>query len=107
MRERFGPTLQAAISETAETVETVRQIYATQQADTRLSLEAMIETVEKSYFNLGLTELQEARVSNILREGTDRTLTLFDVGVEIDRRLAHIISALRPRGADTAQTEVW
>lgn len=99
--------LQAAISETAETVETVRQIYATQQADTRLSLEAMIETVEKSYFNLGLTELQEARVSNILREGTDRTLTLFDVGVEIDRRLAHIISALRPRGADTAQTEVW
>lgn len=99
--------LQTAISETAETVESVRQIYAAQQTDTRLSLESMIEDVEKSYFNLGLTELQEARVSNILRDGADRTLTLFEVGIEIDRRLGQILDALRPQGNQKNQTELW
>ena len=99
--------LQTAISETAETVESVRQIYATQQTDTRLSLESMIEDVEKSYFNLGLTELQEARVSTILRDGADRTLTLFEVGIEIDRRLGQILDALRPQGSQKTQTELW
>lgn len=99
--------LQAAVSETAETVESVRQLYAQQQVDTRASLESMIDNVEKSYFNLGLTELQEARVSNILRDGTDQTLMLFDVGIELDRRLAHILDALRPQGSNSKQAEVW
>jgi hypothetical protein len=99
--------LQAAVSETAETVESVRQLYGKQQVDTRESLESMIDNVEKSYFNLGLTELQEARVSNILRDGTDHTLKLFEVGVELDRRLAHILEALRPQGANSPQAEVW
>jgi CheY-like chemotaxis protein len=99
--------LQSAVTETADTVESVRQLYAKQQADTRQSLETMIDNVEKSYFNLGLTELQEARVSNILHEGTEHTLTLFEVGIELDRRLAHILEALRPRGASAPHTEVW
>lgn len=99
--------LQSAVSETANTVESVRQLYAKQQADARLSLETMIDNVETSYFNLGLTELQEARVSNILRNGTDHTLTLFEVGIELDQRLAHILDALCPRGVSSPQAEVW
>jgi CheY-like chemotaxis protein len=99
--------LQAAVSETADTVESVRQLYNQQQADTRQSLAEMVDTVEKSYFNLGLTERQEARVSDILRDGTERTLTLFDVGIELDRRLVHILDALRPQGGASAQTEIW
>lgn len=99
--------LQAAVYETAETVESVRKLYAKQQIDTRQSLESMIDTVEKSYFNLGLTELQESRVSNILRDGTNHTLTLFEVGVELDRRLAHILDALRPQRTNSTQAEVW
>lgn len=99
--------LQAAVSETADTVESVRQLYAKQQADTRESLELMIENVEKAYFNLGLTERQETRVSDILRDGADHTLTLFEVGVELDRRLAHILDALRPQRENSTQAEVW
>ena len=99
--------LQSAVSETADTVESVRQLYAKQQADTRQSLETMIDNVEKSYFNLGLTERQEERVSNTMRDGADQTLTLFEVGIELDRRLAHILDALRPQGTNSTQTEVW
>lgn len=99
--------LQSAVSETADTVESVRQLYAKQQAETRESLAAMIDNVEQSYFNLGLTERQEGRVSDILREGTEHTLTLFEIGIELDRRLAHILDALRPQGASTSQAEVW
>lgn len=98
--------LQTAVSETADTVEIVRKLYSQQQTDTRQSLDEMIGTVEKSYFNMGLTERQEARISDILREGTEQTLTLFDVGVEIDRRLAQIGDSLRPQGS-SSQAEVW
>lgn len=100
-------TLQVAISETVDAVEVLRQLFLQQQVDTRLSLGEMIDTVEKAYFNLGLTENQEARLSTILREGTDNTLHLLDVGVELNNRFTQLIDGLHPQGANTGNAEVW
>lgn len=99
--------LQAAVSETADAVESLRELLRKQQSDAYQHLNGMIDEIEKSYINLGLTELQEARVSNIVREGTENTLTLFDVSTELDARLSQILGALRPQGSAAAQSEVW
>ena len=99
--------LQAAVSETADAVESLRELLRKQQSDAHLHLNGMIDEVEKSYINLGLTDLQEARVSNIVREGTDNTLTLFDLSVELDAQFSLILSALRPQGSVAAQSEIW
>jgi DNA-binding response OmpR family regulator len=99
--------LQAAVGETADAVEILRELYRKQLVDTRLSLQEMIDSVEKAYFNMGLTDHQESRVSNMLREGAHKTLNLFDVGVEFDKRFAQILEALRPKGSAANQSDVW
>jgi CheY-like chemotaxis protein len=99
--------LQAAVGETAAAVESLRELFHKQQSDAHVCLNEMIDNVEKSYFNLGLTTNQEARVSNIVRAGAENTLILFDVGVEVDKRFAQILDALRPHGANSLQNEVW
>jgi hypothetical protein len=99
--------LQAAVSETADAVESLRELYRKQQSDAHLRLHDMIDNVEKSYVNLGLTDRQEARVSNIVRDGTASTLELFDLGVDLDSQFAQILDALRPQGGATGQSEVW
>lgn len=99
--------LQAAVSETADAVETLRELYRKQQSDAFIRLHTMIDNVEKSYVNLGLSDRQEARVSNIVREGAESTLELFDLGVEFDSKFAQILDALRPQGNAAGQSEVW
>lgn len=89
--------LHVAAAETADAVETLRELYRKQQSDTRIRLQDMIDNVEKSYVNLGLSDNQEHRVSNILRIGADNTLQLFDIGVEFDKRFGQILDALRPK----------
>ncbi len=109
MRKESGiraEALQAAAGETADAVETLRELYRKQQADTRIRLQDMIDNVEKAYVNLGLSDNQENRVSNILREGADNTLQLFDVGIEFDKRFGQILDALRPKNPGAA-SDVW
>ena len=99
--------LQAAVSETADAVDALRELLRKQQSDAYQRLTGMIDDVEKSYINLGLTDLQESRVSNIVRNGADHTLALFDIGVEMDAQFSQIHRALRPQGVATGQSEVW
>lgn len=98
--------LQHASGETAEAVETLRELYRNQQVDTRISLQGMIDDVERAYISLGLTESQESAVSNMLHSGTERVLQLFDLGVEFDHRFSQILNALRPRSGAQPQSEV-
>ena len=99
--------LQAAVSETADAVDTLCELLRKQQSDAYQRLTGMIDDVEKSYINLGLTDLQESRVSNIVRNGADQTLALFDIGVELDAQFSQILRALRPQGVSAGQSEVW
>lgn len=99
--------LQVASSETADAVEILRDLYRKQQSDTRIRLQEMIDDVERAYVNLGLTDNQEDRVSNILRDGADKVLQLFDIGIEFDNRFAQILDALRPKTGNAAASDVW
>lgn len=99
--------LQVGMIETTTAVEELRTLYRTQQTDTRVQLETMISNIEHAFVTLGLTNSQEYQVSNILREGVDNTLQLFDVGVEMDRRFAFILEALKPKSTANSQTDVW
>ncbi|PKO91391.1 MAG: hypothetical protein CVU16_08220 [Betaproteobacteria bacterium HGW-Betaproteobacteria-10] len=99
--------LQAAVSETADAVDSLRELLRIQQADAHQHLSCMIDEVEKAYINLGLTDLQEHRVSNIVREGTENTLLLFDIGGKLDAQFSLIHDALRPQGSAAAQSEIW
>ncbi len=93
--------LQAAVSKTADTVDSLRELLRLQQTDAHQHLSCMIDEVEKAYINLGLTDLQERRVSNIVREGTENTLRLFDIGDKLNKQFSLINNALRLQGSDS------
>ncbi len=100
MRRESGlraDALQAATFQTVEAVEALREVYRKQQYGARLRLQEMTDAIEKSYINLGLTESQEARVSNLLRVGADRTLELFDMGIELENRFVNVMEILQPK----------
>jgi CheY-like chemotaxis protein len=99
--------LQAAVSETSDAVDTLRELLRKQQSDAYLRLHTMIDNVEKSYVNLGLTDRQEARVSSIVRDGAESTLELFNIDTALDDQFTQIQDALRPQGASSGQSEVW
>lgn len=99
--------LQNAASETASAVEILRDHYHRQQLDAHLRLQQMIDNIEKRYFNLGLTDRQEAQISEFLRLGVDKTLELFEVSDDVESRFTLILNALRPQGSEYGQTDVW
>lgn len=89
-------SMQIASSEAHEAIESLREGYRTQQIDTRLLLQNLVEGVEKAYYSLGLTDTQEERISGILRRHAEDILTLFEQGVEFDSRFASVLQSLAP-----------
>lgn len=88
--------MQIAGGEAHEAIENLREGYRTQQIDTRLLLQNLVDGVEKAYYSLGLTDPQEERISDILRQHAEKILTLFEQGVEFDRRFASVLQSLAP-----------
>jgi len=97
-RESAGraEAMQVAGSEAHTAIESLREGYRTQQVDTRILLQNLVEGVEKAYYSLGLTDAQEDRISGILRQHAEQILTLFEQGVEFDRRFACVLQSLAP-----------
>ncbi len=88
--------MQVAGGEAHTAIENLREGYRNQQMDTRILLQNLVEGVEKAYYSLGLTDAQESRLSDILRQHADEILTLFEQGVEFDRRFASVLQSLAP-----------
>ena len=97
-RESAGraEAMQVAGGEAHTAIESLREGYRTQQIDTRILLQNLVEGVEKAYYSLGLTDAQEDRISGILRQHAEQILTLFEQGVEFDRRFACVLQSLAP-----------
>lgn len=87
------------------TLTDLRLGYSQQQIDTRLLLHEMIDEVEKSYVHLGLTDRQEAAVSETIRHSADKILKLFELGVNIDRQFAAVLDSMKPK--TSSAPEVW
>ncbi len=99
-------SLQVAALNAHETTRNLQENYHQQQADTQILLYGLIEKVEKSYFSMGLTEGQEARISHILRHEAEEVLDLFRHGAEkLDLKFSEIMSVLSPPKKDTG--DVW
>jgi CheY-like chemotaxis protein len=99
-------SLQVAALNAHETTAGLHSAYHQQQADTQILLHGLIEKVEKQYFSMGLTESQEARISNILRHEAGEILDLFRHGAEsLEERFSSIMSALAPAKKDSG--DVW
>ncbi len=79
--------------------------YSQQQIDTRLLFHQMIDEVEKTYIHLGLTDRQEATVSETIRHSADKILKLFELGVNIDRQFTAVLDSMKPKTSNTP--EVW
>lgn len=99
-------TLQAATLNAHDGISQLLDDYRRQQADTQILLHGMIEKLERSYYALGLTEGQEARISNLLREETEGVMALFSRGSEeFDRKFHDIMEMLCPSSND--QNDIW
>jgi hypothetical protein len=98
-------TLMVATAESFSSIESLREGYLTQQADTRKLLQELIDEVEHTYVHLGLTENQEETISSTLRKKADNILQLFDQSVEFDRKFAIVLDSLKPQ--TNANADVW
>ena len=97
----------------------IEQLQATaqiHQADTRFELERMVEKIESMYHRFGLSENQEAEISESARRSKDEVLKLFDrYGAEFNKQFALILDGLNhasnyqidPQEDSTPIVEVW
>ena len=71
-----------------------------QRADTHAQLEAMVEKIEGMYYRLGLSDRQEAAVSDAVRSGRDEVLALFArYAAEFDSELAVLLDGQKRASA--------
>ncbi|MBV2185677.1 MAG: hypothetical protein KUL88_14175, partial [Rhizobium sp.] len=76
-------------------IEQLQLAYRTHHAGTRLELERMVENIESMYYRLGLTEGQEAEISETARYSRDGVLKLFDKYLaDSDKQFATILDGL-------------
>lgn len=98
--------LQVAALNAHEATRSLQNDYHQQQADTQILLHNLIEKMEKSYFSLGLTEAQEVRISNLLRNESNQILDLFRHGAQaLDIKFSAIMDSLAPPKKDAG--DVW
>lgn len=88
--------LQVGSNSNYEAVEDLRRQYLSQQASTRELLQQLTDDVENTYVFLGLTERQEATVSETIRARADEILKLFELADVFDKQFASILESLRP-----------
>lgn len=97
--------LMIASAQSYSAVEELREAYRLQQAETRMLLEELIESVENTYVHLGLTDNQETTVSATLSQGAEKILQLFEQGVAFDRKFEAVLESLQYKRSNAA--DVW
>ena len=86
--------LQTASRDSYHAIAELRELYRTQQAQTRVLMQELIEGVEKTYVFLGLTDRQEDTLSQTVRHSAEAVLRLFDLALEFDKRFDRILASL-------------
>lgn len=79
---------------TGDAITDLRRSYRDIQMATRIELEMMTNTIEGMYVGLGLSEGQEATVSDVVRHSTGSILDILEVGSTLDSSFANIASQL-------------
>jgi CheY-like chemotaxis protein len=76
-------------------IEQLQSAYQVHQTDTRFELERMVEKIESMYYRFGLSEIQEAEISESARFSKDGVLKLFDrYGADFNKQFAIILDGL-------------
>ena len=88
--------MQSVAAITRGTVEELRTRNRDIQISARLELESMINSIEGMYPSLGLTDRQEATVSDVVRHATGRVLDLLELGSTLDASFSRIVDQLSP-----------
>jgi hypothetical protein len=79
------------------------EILENQEAHKKQSIdimEKMVTEVEASFFNMGLTDLQEEQLLEIMTKAVSESLSHFEAGLEIDNKINGIIDSLAQVSSD-------
>ena len=84
------------MAETAHAgIEKIQACQHAQQGNTHSELESMVEKIESMYYQFGLSDRQEAAISDTVRLAKDEVLKLFDLfGADLNAQLATILGDL-------------
>lgn len=99
---RRAESIQHAQYQAHTAISGLRERYRNQQIDTRILLQELISAIEGAYFSLGLTDAQEFQVSTILRDRSEKILTLFEQGIEFDHAFSSVLASLVPAEREAA-----
>lgn len=90
--------LQVGSASSYQAVEELRDQYRQQQEATREQLQQLVDDVEATYLFLGLTERQEATVSDTIRNRATEVLKLFERSEVLEAQFSAILDSLTPSG---------
>lgn len=91
---------------TSTAITELRALYRQQQVDARITLDRLIDAVEKTYVYLGLSTPQEDTLSQTLRDGAEVVLRQLDRSTEMEARFQQLLDSMQDRPS-SASSEVW
>jgi hypothetical protein len=93
---RRAEQMQIALGGAVAAVEALRDKQMAMLADTRVLLQELTDSIEKSYSWLDTSQAQEKFISAAMHQSVQRILTLLAAGGDdLDGRLAQVVDALR------------
>ncbi|MDH5229362.1 MAG: response regulator [Gammaproteobacteria bacterium] len=93
--KRQQSALLAMINTTREALADIDMKYHEHKTLSTRILENLVTNIEEAFISLDLTEQQEERLLQIVSESSEKALTLYDEGLEVDNKLAKVMQQLR------------
>lgn len=98
--------LHRLVSKTGAALTEIENCRQLQKATAVVFIQDMLEEMERSFLTLGLTDAQEAGLSESLRTGIDKVIDIFDQGLAIDNH-QRIITAELAGAAEALPAEIF
>lgn len=93
-------TLQRLVSKTGAALAEIETRRQMQKANAVVLMQDMLIDIERTFPRLGLSEEQEARLAEVLRNGVDKVIDIFDQGLSTDGHLQAITAELADAAED-------
>lgn len=81
---RRGDTLLALLQRSMDKLREIENNYRVQRANSSRILNSLVDEIERSFITMGLTEDQELRLQDLVRDAIGQAQSLYDAEIEVD-----------------------
>jgi EAL domain-containing protein (putative c-di-GMP-specific phosphodiesterase class I)/DNA-binding response OmpR family regulator len=101
----MSAAIQHSSTQISQTLATIDNAQRYTLAATTLAIDALEKRVEDGFMSLGLTEAQEQRITQIIRQGVEEILRNEYQKIDLQNQLTHLLATLQGAVADAPQAK--